>query len=422
MPFHCKGFGVHDTDGKVGCEKKIEKFGGPYMQYRNDKYGNPISVLGFGCMRFDKKAGKIEFEKAEREILAAYEAGVNYYDTAYIYGGSEEFLGEVFEKNGIREKINIATKLPHYLIRNMEGIEKTFCEELRRLRTDYVDYYLMHMLTDVKTWERLKSLGIEEWIREKKASGAIRQIGFSYHGNSDMFCQLIDAYDWDFCMIQYNYLDENSQAGRKGLQYAASKGIPVWIMEPLRGGRLVNNLPEKAKKLFEEHPSKRTPAEWAFRWLWNQPEVTCVLSGMNSVEMIRENTANADASRPGELTAEDDKLIAGVVEAIHEKMKVGCTGCGYCMPCPKGVDIPGVFSVYNKCFTDGKRKAFKEYIQCTLLRKDATAASNCIGCGKCEVHCPQQIEIRKELQNAKKELEGPVYKVARVVVKKFMKY
>ena len=392
------------------------------MQYRNDKYGNPISVLGFGCMRFEKKGGKIEFEKAEREILAAYEAGVNYYDTAYIYGGSEEFLGEVFEKNGIREKINIATKLPHYMIKNMEGIEKTFKEELRRLRTDYVDYYLMHMLTDVKTWERLKSQGIEEWIREKKASGAIRQIGFSYHGNSDMFCQLIDAYDWDFCMIQYNYLDEHSQAGRKGLQYAASKGIPVWIMEPLRGGRLVNNLPEKAKKLFSEHPSGRTPAEWAFRWLWNQPEVTCVLSGMNSVEMIQENVANADSSQAGEFTAEDDTLIAGVVEAIKEKMKVGCTGCGYCMPCPKGVDIPGVFATYNKCFTDGKRKAFKEHLQCTLLRKDFTSASNCIGCGKCEAHCPQQIEIRKELKNVKKKLEGPMYKTAKFVIKRFMKY
>jgi len=392
------------------------------MQYRNDKYGNPISVLGFGCMRFDKKGGKIEFEKAEREIMTAYEAGVNYYDTAYIYGGSEEFLGEVFEKNGIREKINIATKLPHYLIKNMEGIEKTFKEELRRLRTDYVDYYLMHMLTDVKTWERLKSLGIEEWIREKKESGAIRQIGFSYHGNTDMFCQLIDAYDWDFCMIQYNYLDEHSQAGRKGLQYAASKGIPVWIMEPLRGGRLVSNLPEKAKKLFAEHPAGRTPAEWAFRWLWNQPEVTCVLSGMNSVEMIQENVANAESSRPGEFTPEDDAVIAGAVEAIKEKMKVGCTGCGYCMPCPKGVDIPGSFAAYNKCFTDGKRKAFKEYLQCTLLRKDFTSASNCIGCGKCEVHCPQQIEIRNELKNVKKKLEGPVYKTAKFVVKKFMKY
>jgi len=392
------------------------------MQYRNDKYGNPISVLGFGCMRFTKKAGKIEFEKAEKEIMTAYKAGVNYYDTAYIYGGSEEFLGEVFEKNGIREKVNIATKLPHYMMKSREGVEKTFAEELRRLRTDYVDYYLMHMLTDVKTWERLKGIGVEEWIREQKEKGVIRQIGFSYHGNSDMFCKLLDAYDWDFCMIQYNYLDENSQAGRKGLQYAAEKGIPVWIMEPLRGGRLVNHLPEKAKKLFAEHPSKRTPAEWAFRWLWNQPEVTCVLSGMNSVEMVQENAANADASRPGEFNAEDHALIAGVVDAINEKMKVGCTGCGYCMPCPKGVDIPGVFSAYNKRAADGKRRALMEYLWCTTLRKDATAASNCIGCGKCEAHCPQQIEIRKELQNAKKELEGPVYKAAKFVVKKFMKY
>jgi len=274
----------------------------------------------------------------------------------------------------------------------------------------------------VKTWERLKELGIEEWIRGKKDSGAIGQIGFSYHGNSNMFCQLIDAYDWDFCMIQYNYLDENSQAGKKGLKYAAAKGIPVWIMEPLRGGRLVNGLAEKAKKLFGAHPSKRTPAEWGFRWLWNQPEVTCVLSGMNSLEMVRENVANADASRPDEFTAEDHALIAGVVEAIQEKMKVGCTGCGYCMPCPRKVDIPGVFSVYNKRFTDGKRKALKEYIWCTLLRKDSTSASNCVGCGKCETHCPQQIEIRKELQNAKKELEGPLYKAAKFVVKKFMKY
>lgn len=392
------------------------------MQYRGDKYGNPISVLGYGCMRFTKKSGKIEFEKAEQEILAAYEAGVNYFDTAYIYGGSEEFLGEVFEKNGIREKVNIATKLPHYMIKNKEGVEKTFTEELRRLRTDYVDYYLMHMLTDVKTWERLKGLGIEDWIREQKEKGAIRQIGFSYHGNSDMFCKLLDAYDWDFCMIQYNYLDEHSQAGRKGLHYAAEKGIPVWIMEPLRGGRLVNNLPEKAKKLFAEYGTKRTPAEWAFRWLWNQPEVTCVLSGMNSVEMVRENVENADSSRPGEFTKDDEALIQSVVEAINEKMKVGCTGCGYCMPCPKGVDIPGTFAAYNKRYTDGKRKAVQEYLWCTALRKDSTAASNCIGCGKCEAHCPQQIEIRKELANARKELEGPVYGVARKIATWFLKY
>ncbi len=392
------------------------------MKYRSDKYGNQISVLGFGCMRFTQKAGKFDFDKAEKEIMAAYEAGVNYYDSAYTYTGSEALIGEIFEKNGIRKKIHIATKLPHYLIRSREGMEKLFQEELRRLRTDYVDYYLMHMLNDVNTWQRLRELGIEEWIQEKKTSGAIRQIGFSYHGNSDMFCQLIDAYDWDFCQIQYNYLDEHSQAGRTGLNYAASKGIPVVIMEPLRGGRLVNNLPEKARKLFESHESKRTPAEWAFRWLWNQPEVTCVLSGMNSLEMVQENVKNASNSYVGEYGEKEEAFLRQIVEAINEKMKVGCTGCRYCMPCPRGVDIPGTFSAYNKFYTDGKIVASKEYMMCTILRKDATSASMCIQCGKCETHCPQNIEIRKELKNARKVLEGPVYKVAKKVVPLVMKY
>ena len=216
------------------------------MQYRKDKHGNDISILGFGCMRFTRKGPEIDFAKAEKEILEAYHSGVNYYDTAYIYPGSESLIGEIFEKNQIREKINIATKLPHYLMKSLDAIEKCFQEELRRLRTDYIDYYLIHMLTDVKSWERLRGLGMEQWIKSKMESGAIRQIGFSYHGNSDMFCKLVDAYDWDFCQIQYNYFDEHSQAGRTGLNHAAAKGIPVIIMEPLRGGKLVNNLPEKA--------------------------------------------------------------------------------------------------------------------------------------------------------------------------------
>lgn len=288
-------------------------------------------------MRFSQRGGKIDLDKAEAEIMAAYKAGVNYYDTAYIYPGSESALGKILEKNGIRDKVNIATKLPQYMIKSKENAEKYFQEELKRLKTDHVDYYLMHMLTDVKSWERLKDLGIADWIQEKKQSGAIKQIGFSYHGNSDMFCQLIDSYDWDFCMIQYNYLDENSQAGKTGLHYAAGKGIPVMIMEPLRGGKLVNNLPEKAKKLFENHEIKRTPAEWAFRWLWNQSEVTCVLSGMNSLEMVQENVKNASTAESGEFTEKEQKLLKDVVQAINEKMKVGCTGCGYCMPCPKKV-------------------------------------------------------------------------------------
>ena len=392
------------------------------MQYRKDRYGNEISVLGFGCMRFTQKGGKFDFEKAEKEILAAYEAGVNYYDTAYTYPGSEALIGEIFEKNGIRDRIKIATKLPHYRIKSREGAEKLFQEELRRLRTDHVDYYLMHMLTDVKTWERLKEMGIDRWLEEKKASGQIGQIGFSYHGNSDMFCQLLDAYDWDFCQIQYNYLDEHSQAGRTGLCYAASKGLPVIIMEPLRGGRLVNNLPEKAKKLFDSYEIKHTPAEWGFRWLWNQPEVTCVLSGMNSLEMVRENVKSASDSFVGELGEKEEAFLSRVVDAINERMKVGCTGCRYCMPCPRGVDIPGTFSSYNKYYTDGKIVALREYMMCTILRKDKTSASMCIECGKCETHCPQHIKIRQELKNARGVLEGPVYQVAKKIVPLIMKY
>lgn len=392
------------------------------MQYRNDKYGNKISVLGYGCMRFSKTAGVIDMDKAEKELMAAYEMGINYYDTAYIYGGSEAAIGKIFEKNGIRKNINIATKLPHYLMNSIDSIEKCFQEELSRLRTDYIDYYLMHMLNDVKTWDKLVDMGILDWIREKKESGVIRQIGFSYHGNTESFCKVVDAYEWDFCQIQYNYLDEHAQAGRKGLNHAAAKGIPVIIMEPLRGGKLVNNLPEKAKKLFAEYPKKYSPAEWAFRWLWNQPEVTCVLSGMNSMEMLEENVRVASECQVGELTEEDDVLLTQIVKAINSKMKVGCTGCGYCMPCPMNVDIPGAFAAYNVSSVDGKQEAWYEHLRSSIFRKDATSISNCIGCGKCEKHCPQGIKIRDELKNAQKVLEGPIYKVAKKVVPLFLKY
>lgn len=383
------------------------------MNYRIDKYGNKISVLGYGCMRFSQSGGKIDLDKAEKEIMEAYNAGVNYYDTAYVYSGNEDALGKILEKNQIRENVNIATKLPPYLIKRVDSAEKYFAEQLKRLRTDHIDYYLMHMLTDIKTWNKLMELGIIEWLERKKESGAIRQVGFSYHGNSEKFCELLDGYDWDFCQIQYNYLDEHSQAGRRGLKYAASKNIPVIIMEPLRGGKLVGLLPENAKKLFEEYPVKRSPAEWAFRWLWNQPEVTCVLSGMNSIEMVKENVKTASEAKAGELTEEEEMLLRNVVNAINAKVKVGCTGCGYCMPCPQNVDIPGTFAAYNRRYTDGWKAAAMEYFMCTGLRKDSASASNCIGCGKCEQHCPQHIEIRKELKNAGKVLEGPLYKIAR---------
>ena len=392
------------------------------MKYRTDKYGNKISVLGYGCMRFTQKGLKLDYEKTEKELMLAYEKGINYFDTAYLYPGSEELLGKFLEKNKLREKVNIATKLPHYMVKKSEDFEKFFQEELKRLRTDHVDYYLMHMLTDIKSWERLKDLGIEKWLEEKKEKGQIKQVGFSYHGNSDMFCKIIDNYDWDICLIQYNYLDENSQAGKTGLHYAAKKGIPVNIMEPLRGGRLVNQLPDKARKLFNNYEKKMSPAEWSFRWLWNQKEILCVLSGMNSLEMVEANTNYADNAEVDSLTKDDKKLLSEVVEAINEKMKVPCTGCRYCMPCPRKVDIPGTFSAYNKYYTDSKFVGLKEYFMCTALRKDMTSPANCIECGRCEQHCPQKIEIRKELKNARKKLESPFYKIARKVVRLFMKY
>ena len=386
------------------------------MKYRKDKYGNDLSILGYGCMRFPRKQGKIDMAETEKLIRLAIAQGVNYFDTAYIYPGSEAAVGEILEKTGLRSKVNIATKLPHYLIKSIDGIEKLFQEELRRLRTDHVDYYLMHMLNDTDTWNRLKALGIEAWIAEKKKSGAIRQVGFSYHGNSETFCKLLDAYDWEFCQVQYNYLDEHSQAGRRGVEYAYSKGIPVIIMEPLRGGRLVDLLPEQAKALFAAYPVKRSPAEWGLRWLWDQESATVVLSGMGREDMLRENLRVASQVRSGELGAEERDLYAQVVRTINESVKVGCTGCGYCQPCPKGVDIPGTFAAYNRWHGEEKSGAFMDYLKCTTLRKNATAASNCIGCGKCEAHCPQGIAIRKELKEAQKVLEPPVYKVARKVM------
>ena len=390
------------------------------MQYREDKYGNPLSVLGYGCMRFTQKLGHIDLEKAEREIGLAIEGGVNYFDTAYIYPGSEAALGEILQRNGWRDRVRIATKLPHYLIKDENSAEKFFAEELRRLRTDHVDYYLMHMLTDVDTWDRLRALHLPEWLEEKKAAGQIRQVGFSYHGNSDMFIQLLEAYPWDFCQIQYNYLDEHSQAGKTGLERARELGIPVIIMEPLRGGKLADGLPADAKKRFAQ--AGRSPVEWAFRWLWDQEGIAVVLSGMNSEKMVAENIAYADNARVGSLSDEERAIFADVVKIINAKIRIPCTGCRYCMPCPQHVDIPGAFAAYNRRFSDNYFTAEREYIMCTGLRKETTEVSKCIGCGKCERHCPQQIPIRENLKQVQASLEGPVYKVGKKVLKLVMKY
>lgn len=389
------------------------------MKYRLDRYGNPISQLGYGCMRFSRKGSGIDYEKAEKEVLLAIEKGVNYFDTAYIYPGNEECLGWILEKNKCREKVNIATKLPQYILRSAAAIDKTFHEELKRLRTDYIDYYLMHMFTDYAEWERLQKLGIEQWIARQKAEGRIRYIGFSYHGDTEMFLKILDAYDWDFCQIQYNYLDEHTQAGRTGLQAAAKKGIPVIIMEPLRGGKLVN-LPEKAKQVLATDSKGYTPAELGLRWLWNQPEVTCVLSGMNSEEMINENIRIASEAEPGHLTQEDMEIVVQIKQIIRQREKVGCTGCRYCMPCPKGVDIPGNFHYYNLMYMEKKASARKEFARNIGLRKEPGFATQCVGCGLCEKHCPQHLPIREKLQEADRDLRPLPYKIGIQVARKVM--
>ena len=387
------------------------------MQYRKDRNGEPISLLGFGCMRWQRSGSGIDLDAAEAQVMRAIELGVTYFDTAYIYPGSEDALGRVLEKNGARDRVNIATKLPQYLIKGRGALDRYFDEQLRRLRTDHVDYYLMHMLTDVVAWDKLVSLGVEEWIAEKKASGQIRNIGFSFHGNTEMFLRVLAAYDWDFCQIQYNYLDENTQAGRAGLLAAAERGIPVIIMEPLRGGKLVDLLPEDARRAIADSSRGWSPAELALRWLYDQPQVTCVLSGMNSVPMVEENCRVASEARAGEFGPDDFALVERVKSAIAEKVRIGCTGCGYCLPCPKGVDIPGAFRCWNEMYTERRDVGRKEYWQTVSLRREPAFATQCVRCGLCETHCPQHLPIRDSLPKADRDLRPLRWRVAAAVAR-----
>lgn len=374
------------------------------MGYTSDK----VSILGYGCMRFPRKNGRTEEERTEEQIISAIEQGVNYFDTAYIYPGSEAVLGRILAKNGLRDKVMIATKMPLFLVHSRKDMDNTFNASLERLKTDHIDYYLMHNLSSMKSWQRLCELGVEEFLAGLKQAGRVKRIGFSYHGDREQFKGIVDAYPWDFCQIQYNYLDENFQAGRDGLLYAAGKGLGVIVMEPLRGGLLSGRNPDAVQAVWDRAAVKRTPAEWALRWVWNHPEVSMLLSGMNEEAHIKENIRVASEAQPQSLSVQDLTLVGEVKDVYRRMTKVGCTGCGYCMPCPAGVNIPTCFSLYNARYLFDDKSAKFKYAG-AMIGMDGSGpsyASLCRQCGKCEKHCPQALPIPGLLKQVKKEMEG----------------
>lgn len=390
---------------------------------KNSKNNDELSILGFGCMRFPTKNGSVD-EKASIELIRkCIDKGINYFDTAYFYNGgkSESILGKALS-DGRREMVKVATKLPPFMVSSLSGAKKILSTQLSRLMTDYIDYYLLHMLSDMSVFDKMKDMGVIGWLEELKEQGVIRNIGFSFHGSGIDFEQLITAYPWDFCQIQYNYLDVNNQAGRSGLMLAHSLGIPVIVMEPLRGGRLADRLPSEVIQEFHAYNRNSTPVEWALRWLWNHPEITVVLSGMSDEAQLEENSRIAGEMQADSLTDNELEVYERVMKIIHEKTKIPCTGCGYCMPCPFGVNIPGCFSVYNDKYLLKEKHNKIIYIR-TLggLSNQPAYASICKNCGKCEKHCPQGIEIREELKRIKKEMEGPLFNTGLKIARRFMK-
>lgn len=378
------------------------------MLYRKfGKTNEIVSTLGFGCMRLPLLDGgdptKIDEDKAIKLIRYAIDEGVNYVDTAYPYHGtdmktggeSEPLLGKALN-DGYREKVNIATKLPSWLIKTREDMDKYLNEQLERLGTNTIDFYLVHAIEST-TWPKLREAGFDEFLNQAIKDGRIKYAGFSFHDKLDLFKEIVDYYDWSFCQIQYNYLDENYQAGTEGLKYAAKKGLGVSIMEPLRGGRLVN-VPDDVKDIFNQAEVKRTPAEWGIRWILNHSEVSVVLSGMNEIEQVSENIKIASETEANSLTEKELEVIEKAKNIFIRKIKINCTACEYCMPCPQGVNIPKNFSSYNDYFMFGKSNKYNQL-------KPKQKASNCIECGKCEEHCPQGIQIPQELINVKELFE-----------------
>jgi predicted aldo/keto reductase-like oxidoreductase len=422
------------------------------MQYRVDKKsGNRLSTLGLGCMRFPRNLALIDIKKAERIVMTAVENGVNYFDTAWMYPGSEEALGTALERNGVRDKVFIASKLPIVLVKKAADFDRFFNEELLRLKTDRIDYYLMHMLTDAASWKSLVDLGIEDWIAAKKKSGAVRQIGFSFHGSGEEFFKILETYPWEFCQIQYNYSDENFQAGVRGLKKAAET-MPVIVMEPLLGGKLVSGLPRKAADIFRqanlsgisagkaapagsrsagfspaEFPAAEFPsagfslAGWGLRWVWNQAEAAVVLSGMSDPAQVLENAALASVTLPGSLGAAELDVYRQVRDVFNASYKIHCTGCGYCMPCPRSVNIPGCFAAYNTSFSIGRIAGWQQYMtSAAFTSAQSFGPANCVACGNCERRCPQKIPIIKSLKILRRRMEPLPIRIALAGVRKFL--
>jgi uncharacterized protein len=375
---------------------------------RYGKTNEMVSVLGFGCMRLPVINGvgtDIDDEKAIAMLRHAIDEGVNYVDTAYPYhgdgsgkgGASEPFVARAL-KDGYRERVLLATKLPSWLIKTREDMDKYLNEQLQRLETETIDFYLVHAL-NAGTWRTLTELGIGEFLDQAIKDGRIRYAGFSFHDQLPLFKEIVDYYDWSFCQIQYNYLDENFQAGKEGMEYAAAKDLGIAIMEPLRGGKLVKDIPEAVQEAFDQAERKRTPAEWALRWVWNHPEAHVTLSGMGAMEQVIENMRTADLAYADSLT-EDELDIVKQAKNIFRRTKVNCTGCNYCMPCPVGVDIPGNFSFYNEYYFlngDNQRKSLQQAYG-VKLQPDERALS-CVECGTCEEQCPQNIPIPQHLRD-----------------------
>lgn len=370
------------------------------MQYRT--FGTldwRPSALGFGAMRLPTIGGdhsKIDEKEATRMVQYAIDHGVNYVDTAYPYHKetSELFLGRALKK-GYREKIKLATKLPCWLVETPEDFDKYLNIQLKRLQTDHIDFYLLHALRE-ETWGKIVDLNILDQAEKALDDGRIHYLGFSFHDTLEIFKEIVDSYDWTFCQIQYNYMDEDYQAGTKGLHYAASKGLAVVVMEPIRGGQLACP-PEPVQKLWDTASKKRAPADWALQWVWNHPEVSVVLSGMSTMEQVEQNVLSADQSGPHTLTDDELTLVAQVRDTYEELCVIPCTGCEYCLPCPNEVRIPRILEIYNEgIMYNSLERAQRSY----QFIKEEERADNCVQCGECEEKCPQSIEIREWLSKA----------------------